>query len=116
MATIKIRRNNLMSGEGTLTYETLVGISISTKCWEHAGNLIPAKVYINCSKTKMVTNGWNAIYIPDKQTGKKGIFIHKGKSQSWSKGCICIAEEEMNNLLTMVPDEKESIVVEIINP
>jgi len=116
MDKIVIRRNNLLSGEGILTYETSVGISLSAKSWEHGGNLIPAKVYKECSKTKMSSRGWDAIYIPDSQTGKSGIFIHKGESQSWSQGCICISEHQMNKLLEFVPDGYSQIVVEVINP
>lgn len=116
MNKIIIRRSNLLSGEGILTYETSFGVSLSTKSWEHGGNLIPAKVYTGCSKTKMANRGWDAIYIPDAQTGKTGIFIHKGESQSWSKGCICISESYINKLLELVPEGHGQITIEVINP
>lgn len=115
MNRIVIRRENLMSGEGTLTYNAPPEAGIITKSWEHAGNLIPPKVYTGCSKTTMASRGWQAIYIPDEQTGKQGIFIHKGESQSWSEGCICISENEMNKLLDIIPIETGAITVEVVN-
>lgn len=105
-----------MNGEGILRLHSPPAAEISAKSWEHAGNLIPAKVYTGCSKTKMASRGWPAIYIPDDQTGKKGIFIHKGESQSWSEGCICIAEAEMNELLALISGEAGAITVEVSNP
>lgn len=115
MSKIVIRRNNLMGGEGILTYHSPPAAGITTKSWEHAGNLIPPKVYTGCSKTTMASRGWPAIYIPDEQTGKKGVFIHKGESQSWSEGCICISRKEMERLLEMVPSDVGAITVEVIN-
>lgn len=116
MNKIVIRRDNLMSGEGTLSYHNPPAVVIETKSWEHAGNLIPAKIYTGCSKTIMDKRGWPAIFIPDDQTCKKGIFIHKGESQSWSDGCICITEKEMKKLLDIVPSENGAITVEVVNP
>lgn len=116
MGTIIINRENLVSGNGVLKFIKDGKTLIETPSFEHGGNMIPAKKYIKCSKTRMVEKDWEAIYIPDEQTGKNGIFIHKGESQSWSEGCICITEAEMEKLLKIVPQTLESITIFINNP
>lgn len=63
----------------------------------------------------MASRGWAAIYIPDEQTGKQGIFIHKGESQSWSEGCICVSQNEMAKLLDVISSEPGAITVEVVN-
>lgn len=116
MNKIIVQREILMSGVGMLSYFKNGTRIIHTKTWEHAGNLIPPKVYNGCSKTQMSTSGRTAIYMPDEQTGKVGIFIHSGVSQSNSEGCICIHPNQMENLLSETPSQNGSITIEIINP
>ncbi|WP_271439631.1 hypothetical protein [Pontixanthobacter luteolus] len=109
---IRITRYNLMSGEGMLTYLRDGSEILCTKSWEHAGNLIPAKKYTG-SKTTMASKGWPAIYLPDSQTGKNGIFIHKGKSQSWSEGCICIDGAEIKKILAHLPSDVGAVTINV---
>lgn len=116
MDTITIQRTNFATGVGVLSYSSSPGVSLSSTSWEHAGNLIPAKKYTGCSVETMQNRRWKAIYIPDSQTGKTGIFIHKGESQSWSKGCICITEDDMDTLLDLVPDDNITVVVKNPDP
>jgi len=113
---ITIHRTVLMTGEGVLTLENDGDEILSTKSWEHAGNLIPPKTYTGCSKTTMANSGRPGIYLPDEQTGKTGIFIHAGTSQSNSKGCICIQPDQMQKLLANVPSQNGAITVVVTNP
>lgn len=114
MDKIIVRRKGLMSGEGTLSYLKDRETIFETACWEDATNLIPAKEYTGCSKTTMVEKQKEAIFLPDDQTGKKGIFIHEGRNQLWSDGCICIVHEMMNELIASVSSEKGSITVLVL--
>ena len=116
MDKIIVQREILMSGEGTLSYYKNGTRILSTTSWEHAGNLIPPKVYSNCSKTQMASSGRPAIYLPDEQTGKTGIFIHAGVSQSNSEGCICIHPTQMEQLLSNVSSQNGAITIEVKNP
>lgn len=112
---IKVKRTDLMSGNGTISLFHQNKEVFNSHCFEHAGARIPARTYVNCSKTTMSERGWPAIYIPDDQTNRKGIFIHKGDSQSWSEGCICVPVSEIDNLLNLLPSKVGAITVEVIN-
>jgi len=96
---IEINRN-LLKGTGTLTYNK-GNISVNTQCWFELGKPIVAKTYIGCSATHMLTkkNSFGkkreGIYLPDKQTNRRGIFIHMGNNAAWSDGCIVIKEQEI---------------------
>ena len=97
--TIEVKRN-ITKGTGTLKFKN-GSVSVNTKCWFELENPIPAKKYIGCSATHMRTKKNSqdkkreGIYIPDKQTNRRGIFIHMGTNASWSEGCIVIKEKEM---------------------
>ncbi len=116
MQKIIVQREILMTGEGLLTLINNGENVLTSKTWEHAGNLIPPKTYTGCSKTKMASTNRFAIYFPDEQTGKNGIFIHAGVSQSNSEGCICIHSDQMTILLENVSGQNEAITVQVINP
>lgn len=102
-----------MSGEGILTYLKDGAEVFTTQSWENALNFIPAKSYPGCSKTVMQSKNRPAIFIPDELTGKKGIFIHEGKNQLWSEGCICIEKQFMDQLLNSVSGELGAITVTV---
>ncbi len=54
------------------------------------------------------------IYLPNEQTGKKGIFIHYGKNPSWSDGCIVVVEPEMlkiYNAITLKNGQNVEVIV-----
>ena len=86
--------------KGTLTFKH-GSVSVNTTCWWKLTNAIPAKTYTKCSATWMSSKKNSkgqkreGIYLPDDQTGKRGIFIHMGKNASWSDGCIVCLEEEV---------------------
>lgn len=105
-----------MTGEGSLSYFQAGMQPINTPTWEHAGKLISARQYTGCSKTVMVDRGFPAIFLPDEQTGRHGIFIHQGTSQSHSEGCICIHPSEMTRLLEMLPSGVGDISVIVNDP
>ncbi|PCI95704.1 MAG: hypothetical protein COB15_11910 [Flavobacteriales bacterium] len=110
---VVVNRNDLLSGVGELLFYKNGELQFSSTCWENAGNLIPAKKYVNCFRKKMPTSKRPALYIPDNQTGKEGIFIHQGVSQSNSLGCICIRKEEMFLLLNELEEQKTMVTVSI---
>lgn len=64
----------------------------------------------------MALKGKEAIYIPDEQTNKRGIFVHEGENQLWSEGCICITKPKMDELLRNIPKEEDVITIKINNP
>jgi hypothetical protein len=106
--TISVKRGK---ADGTLSYSG--SISVSTKCWWDIANKIPAAEYPGCSKTMMHSKHRKAIFIPD-VPGHTGIFIHKGTSASWSKGCIVIAESQMLKIWNdITPEDGRNVTVEV---
>ncbi|WP_444930769.1 L,D-transpeptidase family protein [Microbulbifer sp. SSSA002] len=107
----------LTKGKGVLTYD-YGSVSVSTECWFELADPIPAKTYIGCAATRMATKKNSrgkqreAIYIPDGQTKRRGIFIHMGSSPAWSDGCIVIEEEEVIKIWNSIqPKEARNVTV-----
>ena len=96
------------------------GSYLETTCWWKLDNEIPAKTYTDCSATtmrkKLNSLGLprEAIYIPDEQTGKNGIFIHYGKNASWSDGCIVIVEKEMLKIYKAIKEKNGKNVTVVV--
>jgi len=112
---------DLKKGTGTLTYKN-GAVSVNTQCWFELANPIVAKTYIGCSATHMLTKknslGKNreGIYLPDKQTNRRGIFIHMGNNAAWSDGCIVIKEQEILKIWnTIHPKDASNVTVIIKN-
>ncbi len=117
---IEVQRN-LLKGTGTLTY-TFGTVSVSTTCWFEQANPIPAKRYTGCyathmnSKTNSKGKKREAIYLPDEQTGRGGIFIHMGNSAAWSEGCIVIKEAQVIKMWNSIhPKETNNVTVIVKN-
>ena len=118
--TIEVERK-ISKGTGTLTYRH-GAVSINTICWFELANPIPAKKYIGCSATHMLTKknskGQNreGIYLPDNQTSRRGIFIHMGINSAWSDGCIVIKEEEILKIWNSInPKDGGNVTVVVKN-
>jgi hypothetical protein len=114
---IIIDRIELETTKGTLRFIIDGDEQFSTDCWENPGNLIPNKDYHSCSATIMVSKGYKSVFLPDNQTGKKGIFIHQGGSPDDSDGCIVCAKdrvEEMYDAIT--PKDGQNVNVRVTNP
>ena len=114
MDRILVQRKGIMSGEGKLSYWKDDDLVLETTSWEDPTNLIPTRTYTDCSKTTMIQKKREAIFLPDEQTGKKGIFLHEGRNQLWSDGCICIEKEKMDQILASVSNEKGAITVTVM--
>ncbi len=97
-------------------------ILVSTTCWFERENPIQEKEYICCSATVMGTNRNSmgqpreAIFLPNNQTNRAGIFIHMGTSPAWSEGCIVIEEEEILRIWnTIHPKNAGNVTVIVMN-
>lgn len=108
---ITVRRTNTKVCEGVLEFFVDGMSRFSTPCWEDPGNLIEAKTYTGCSTTTMFTKGFKSVYLPDEQTGKKGIFIHQGSKPSHSDGCIVCAAGRVAEIFDEVPRNGRNITV-----
>jgi len=111
---IEIRRIDKTICEGVLCFYIDNRKVFETKCWEDSENLIAAKKYTNCSSTIMKEKKYKSVYIPDNQTEKEGIFIHKGLSPEWSDGCIVCKEEAIEIIFKSVPIDSKNISIKII--
>lgn len=118
--SIKVVRNT-SNGSGILSY-TSGNTSVSTTCWFELANPIPAKTYNLCSATTMSTKtnssggDREAIYLPNDQTGRRGIFIHMGSSPAWSEGCIVIIEPELLKIWNSIsPKNGHNVSITITN-
>ncbi len=107
------------SDSGTLAFFVREGGKLKkkfqTKCWWDPKNVIPAKTYTGCSTTIMKMKRHKAVYLPDEQTGKKGIFIHPGSSPHDSAGCIVIGKKCIETIFRIVPKNKRNITVKVID-
>lgn len=90
-------------------------VEVNTRCWWDTKNEIPAGRYTSCSKTRMSGKQYEAIYLPDAQTGKSGIFIHKGTGSSSSEGCFVIPEQEMLKIWNDIETENGKNVTVIVS-
>ena len=113
--SINVDRTNLSVCEGNLTFSVDGAVKFTTPCWEDPGNLISAKTYTGCSTTIMDTKGFESVYLPDSQTGKTGIFIHKGSNPGDSDGCIVCAAARVKEIYDTVPHNKGNITVKVAN-
>lgn len=111
----------LSKGTGTLSYKH-GAISVNTQCWFELSNPIFAKRYTGCSATHMLTkkNSFGkqreGIYFPDKQTNRRGIFIHMGNNAAWSDGCIVIKEQEILKIWSSIhPKDSTNVTVVVKN-
>jgi len=77
--------------------------------------MIPAQQYTGCSTTVMATKQFKPVYLPDQQTGKKGIFIHQGSKPEHSDGCIVIAQDKIKTIFDTVPRDKQNVLVSVSN-
>lgn len=115
---IVIRRTGKDSG--TLAFyvreDGQLNKKFETRCWWDPKNVIPAKTYTGCSTTTMKMKKHHAVYLPDEQTGKKGIFIHPGASPKDSTGCIVIAKDKIEAIYRTVPRNEKNITVKVIDP
>ena len=113
--TITVERGKT---SGKLEYKG--SITLSTTCWWDLVNKIPANTYTGCSATKMTTKKDSegrpreAIYFPN-VPGHTGIFIHKGTSSTWSKGCIVIAECDCKKIYEDIKPKDAQNVTVLIN-
>ncbi len=110
-----------MKGTGALTYKN-GNVSVNTQCWFELAKPIAAKTYIGCSATHMLTkkNSFGkkreGIYLPDKQTNRRGIFIHMGNNAAWSDGCIVIKEQEVLKIWNSIhPKDASNVTVTVKN-
>ncbi len=116
--TIEVERE-ISKGTGTLTYKH-GAFSINTTCWFELARPIPAKKNIGCSATHMQTKKNSkgqqreGIYLPDSQTGRRGIFIHMGISSAWSDGCIVIKEGEILKIWNSINPKNDGNVTVIV--
>jgi|GEM_PF-1397959 len=105
--------------DGRLTF-THGTVSVDTTCWWKLDNAIAAKTYTGCSATTMATKKNSsggpreAVYLPDAQTGKNGIFIHYGKNASWSDGCIVLVEAEMLKIYNAIAPKNGANVTVVV--
>src|SRR5688572_30319203 len=90
MATYEISVLRVTDDSGKLTFTVDGTDQFTTDCWWDPDNAIPAKTYTDCSTTLMASKGYKSVYLPDEQTGKKGIFVHPGTKPEHSDGCIVI--------------------------
>ena len=112
---------NITSGTGTLKYSS-GSVSVDTSCWFEIQNTITAKTYINCSATRMdkkknsTGTPREGIFLPNDQTNRTGIFIHKGTSAAWSEGCIVVDEQELLKIWNSIsPKNAKNVTVKIKN-
>ena len=113
MAKYEITVKRTGSSKGILTFTVDNQKQFSTPCWEDPGKLVDAKTYRGCSVTTMLKKGRPAVYLPDAQTGRKGIFIHMGTDPSWSDGCIVCSAEKIAVICAAVPRNGHNITVTV---
>ena len=111
--TIYVNRGK---NDGTVSFEC-GSIKVWTKCWWDLTKPIMAKTYLGCSATNMTDAGKEkkreAIYIPN-TPGYDGIFIHKGTSPKWSKGCIVIPNNELLTIWKAIEPKNAANVIVVV--
>lgn len=92
-----------------------------TTCWWDPKKRIPEGAYVGCSATHMtkaldsVTKKQRpAIYIPN-IPGYSGVFVHEGKNEGWSDGCIVCAREKVIEIFNAVPRDGKNITVVVFD-
>lgn len=113
---IEVNRTNNTIAKGKLSFYIDGVKQFTTHCWENPTNLIKAKKYTGCSTTEMDTDKKEAVYLPNEQTGKEGIFIHQGSKPEDSKGCIVCTRSRVLEIYNEVPRNKHNIDVVVNDP
>ncbi|RZO57407.1 MAG: hypothetical protein EVA89_21980 [Sandaracinaceae bacterium] len=108
---IEARREDRSVARGTLRFLVDGAERFSTTFWEDPGKLIPAKTYTGCSTTTMVSKGHEAVFLPDGQTGRVGIFIHPGSEPAHSEGCLVAATDRVREIYRTVPRDARNVTV-----
>lgn len=108
---IEIERIDRSVCDGDLRFFVDDQQRFATPCWEDAEKLIPAKTYTGCSTTTMASKGHKAVFLPDEQTGRRGIFIHPGSRPADSEGCIVADRQRVEEIYNTVPRDQRNIVV-----
>ena len=96
-------------------------VYVNTSCWFELQNPILAKTYTGCSATHMMSKKNShgkpreAVYLPDNQTNRRGIFIHMGNNAAWSKGCIVIKESELLKIWNSIQPKETPNITVIVN-
>jgi hypothetical protein len=111
MASYKIVVHRWTSDSGRLSFYVDDELKFATSCWWAADNRIDAKTYTGCSTTLMAKKGYKSVYLPDEQTGKKGIFIHQGAGPQHSDGCIVCAKKKVEQIYNTVPRNGQNLTV-----
>jgi hypothetical protein len=112
MANYVVEVRRISKDSGTLTFKVDGNRKFTTKCWENPGKRIPAKTYRGCSTTHMHSRGWKSVYLPDPQTGRRGIFIHGGTKPSHSEGCIVCRSSKVHEIFdTIGPTNGKNVKV-----
>lgn len=111
---ITVKRTDLAKCKGILKFFVDGTVKQETTCWEDPAKLIAAKTYTGCSTTIMAKKQYESVYLPDEQTGKKGIFIHPGSNPGDSDGCIVCARAVVHYIyITVNPHDGKNVTVEV---
>lgn len=110
---IEVRRQTADSGK--LTFFIDGTKKLETQCWWRAKDPIPAKTYTGCSTTIMEEKRLKAVFLPNDQTGRVGIFIHAGSKPEHSEGCIVCSREVVEKIFDIVPNDKKQMTVEVVD-
>lgn len=110
---ITVVRNDVSVCNGTLKFFIDGNLDQETECWENPENLIPAKTYTGCSTTIMADKGYESVFLPNEQTGKVGIFIHRGGNPGDSDGCIVCSSSVVSRIYSVVPHNSHNVTVEV---
>ena len=99
---------------GILDYKEGEKTVVLATCYWDPEVRIPSKLYTGCSATVMDKKGYRSIYIPDEQTGRNGIFIHKGTKAEASDGCIVIDAPQIEKLWGLItPKDGQNVEVQV---
>lgn len=112
---IVVSREASPATKGTLTFFVDGDEKLKTSCWWKADVRIPAKTYTGCSTTKMATKNYKAVYLPDSQTGRSGIFIHQGAGPQHSDGCIVCSRAVVEKIYERVPRDMKQLTVVVVD-
>ena len=113
MTHYRIEVKRAGGSNGTLTFFEGTRKVFSTPCWEDPERRVGARTYTGCSTTLMSSKGYPSVYLPDEQTRRRGIFVHKGTSPEWSDGCIVCAPRRMQEIYDTVPRNGRNVTVTV---
>lgn len=99
------------SGTGTLMLWQGTEEILSTGCREDTGNCIAPKKYTRCSATKTSRGQKPAIYLPNEQTGRDGIFVRAATNAS-PDGAIFVDQDAMKRIYASIkPKNARNVTV-----